>query len=167
MSILFNAGEIFDIAIQIERNGAAFYRAAAEVVSEPTARAELLELAKMEDGHEVIFGTLKKQITEAPEPPEWSEDEKEAALYLESFASGNVFDMTIPVSLQLSEKTALREILESALQRERDSIAFFAGIQTLVPVAQGAEKISTIILQEMGHVTLIGKRLAELNNASR
>jgi hypothetical protein len=29
MGILFTAGEVFDIAIQIERNGASFYRKAA------------------------------------------------------------------------------------------------------------------------------------------
>ena len=165
MSILFNAGEIFDIAIQIERNGSAFYRAAAEAVADATARAELLELAKMEDGHEVVCKVLKDQMIAAAEPPEWTEDEQEAARYLENFTSGKVFDMTIPTSLQISEKTALREILESALQRERDSIAFFAGMQTLVPAAQGAAKISAILLQEMGHVTLIGKRLAELDAA--
>ena len=165
MSILFNAGEIFDIAIQIERNGAAFYHAAANVVADSKARAELLDLAKMEEGHEVVFSTLKSELIDSAEPPEWYDGEDEAALYLENFTEGKVFDMTLPVSFQITKETKLHTLLEFALQRERDSIAFFAGMQTLVPLAQGADKISAIIRQEMGHVTLISNRLAELGPA--
>ena len=165
MSILFSAGEIFDIAIQIERNGAAFYHAAAEAVSDPKACAELLDLAKMEEGHEVVFGELKNQLIDSAEPPEWYDSEDEAALYLENFTSGRVFDMTLPATIQITQETTLHTLLEFALQRERDSIAFFTGMQTLVPPAQGADKITAIIRQEMGHVTLIGRRLAELGPA--
>ena len=48
MSDLFNAEEVLEIACQIERNGAGYYRQAAERVSDPAARQMLLDLAAME-----------------------------------------------------------------------------------------------------------------------
>jgi len=51
----FNADEIFEMAEQIERNGAKFYRRAAEQVTSPDGSELLLNLAVMEDVHEKTF----------------------------------------------------------------------------------------------------------------
>lgn len=64
MSITFNADEIFEMAEQIERNGAKFYRAAAEKFS--AVRQVLLDLAAMEDEHQSTFAAMRAQLT-APE----------------------------------------------------------------------------------------------------
>ena len=53
MSITFNADEIFEMAEQIERNGAKFYREAAENASDADVKEMLLSMAAMEDGHVV------------------------------------------------------------------------------------------------------------------
>lgn len=49
MVLDFNADEIFQIAEQIERNGARFYRSAALLGFDKGTKQKLLELAKMED----------------------------------------------------------------------------------------------------------------------
>jgi len=48
----FNADEIFEMAEQIERNGASFYRKSAESIDDPAEKKLLLDLAAMEDEHE-------------------------------------------------------------------------------------------------------------------
>jgi rubrerythrin len=49
MAIVFNADEIFEMAIRIENNGAAFYRKAAGLQSDTKNHKFLESLAKMED----------------------------------------------------------------------------------------------------------------------
>lgn len=160
MSILFNAGDVFDIAIQIERNGAAFYRKAAELAADAGSRTELQELAAMEDGHEIVFSELRRQLVEAEDPGDWFEQGGDEAQYLENFAAGRVFDMTRDATAWLMPSTPLKDVLRFALERERDSIVFFVGIREVVPESLGASQIDAIIKQEMGHVALISKRLA-------
>ena len=64
MGISFNADEIFEMAIYVERNGAKFYRKAAEQTESPDVKKMLLELAAMEDGHEIIFAEMRKDLNE-------------------------------------------------------------------------------------------------------
>jgi len=59
MSIDFNADEVFEIAEQIERNGAKFYRTVAENVTDADKRKILINLAEMEDEHEQTFKTMR------------------------------------------------------------------------------------------------------------
>ena len=62
MSITFNFDEVFEIAEQIERDGARFYRSAADKFSDSTARDKLLELAAMEDKHEKTFAAIRSEL---------------------------------------------------------------------------------------------------------
>ena len=156
MSILFTPSEVFEIAIEIERNGASFYRKAASSTSDSQARSELLELAAMEDGHEVTFTELKRDLVGDGGNIEWFDSASEAAMYLQNFASGQVFDMTQDPLTAASRP--LPEILRFALERERDSVVFFVGMQELMPAGPGRTKVEAIIKQEMGHISLLGKR---------
>ena len=68
MGMPFNADEVFEMAEQIERNGARFYRTAAEKF--PEVNPLLLELAAMEDKHEKTFAAMRSELsgTEAESP---------------------------------------------------------------------------------------------------
>lgn len=59
----FNADDIFEIAGQMERNGARFYRTAATAVNDNKARDFLLSLATMEEEHEKTFAQMRSQLT--------------------------------------------------------------------------------------------------------
>ena len=61
MSYDFNADNVFEMAEQIERNGALFYRQAANDVADPDAKQFLLDLAAMEDDHEKTFAVMRKK----------------------------------------------------------------------------------------------------------
>ncbi len=162
MSILFTPGEIFDIAIEIERNGAAFYRKAAANTSDAAVRRELIELAAMEDGHEVTFAELKRDLVGNDSKTEWFDAESEAAMYLESFAAGQVFDITKDPNEFAGTRPSLDAVLRFALDRERDSVVFFLGVKDLAPTGDGRLKIESIISQEMAHISMLNRRLTQL-----
>jgi rubrerythrin len=59
----FNADDIFEIAEQLEQNGARFYRTAAQAMNDEKARDLLLKLAAMEDDHKALFTQMRSQLT--------------------------------------------------------------------------------------------------------
>jgi len=93
-SLFLNAGDIFEIAAQIERNGARFYREAAATVSDPESASELKKLAAMEDDHELMFLEMKKDLIADDGDVEWFLEDDDSVLYLQSFAKGQIFDLT-------------------------------------------------------------------------
>jgi len=161
MGITFNADEIFEIAEQIERNGAKFYRQAAGHVSEGGSRDLLLRLAEWEDGHETFFHTLREDLSKAEATPTVYDPEGEAAAYLQAYADGHVFDLkTAPADLLTGTET-LAEILQTAIGLERDSIAFYLGIRDWVPANLGKDRVEEIIREEMSHVVYLNGELAQ------
>ena len=161
MGITFNADEVFEIAEQIERNGAAFYRKAAEAVSEEN-RSFLLDLAGMEDDHEKTFSEMRKALSGRERGSTVFDPDNEVALYLQAFAGGHVFDTKSDPSDFLSGGKTIREILNKAIALEKDSIVFYLGIKEMVPKRLGAERVEEIIKQEMGHIALLSKKSASV-----
>lgn len=156
MAYVFNMHEIFEIAEQIERNGAAFYRKAAEGIFDSQSRELLLELAQMEDQHEKTFASLKTQLSEDEKKSTVFDPEGEAVLYLRALADTRVFFE------KKIDTGSMKEILKEALLAEKDSIVFYLGMKELVPEEFGKVKIDSIIKEEMGHIKLLGKKLVEL-----
>ncbi|MCG2755850.1 MAG: hypothetical protein L6247_09860 [Desulfobacteraceae bacterium] len=91
MTYDFNADEIFEMAEQIERNGASFYRRSAESITEPSEKKLLLDLAAMEDEHEKTFADLRAGLSEKEKFTTLFDPEGETALYLSALAETRVF----------------------------------------------------------------------------
>ncbi|HNT34582.1 MAG TPA: ferritin family protein [bacterium] len=162
MAIQFNADEIFEIAEQIERNGAKFYRRAAKGFDSSETLQLLGDLAIMEDQHEQTFSMMRKQLGSGDRSEMTFDPYGEAALYLKAMADGYVFNVREDPSNRLTGEETLQNILTTAIGLEKDSIVFYLGIKELVPAGLGRDKIDGIIKQEMGHVTILTKHLAAL-----
>ena len=156
MAYVFNMNEILEMAEQIERNGAAFYRKAAEGISDSKNKELLLELARMEDQHEKIFASLRAQLSGDEKTSTLFDPEGEAVLYLRALADTRVFFE------KKIDTASMEEILKEALVAEKDSIVFYLGMKELVPEKSGKTKVDSIIKEEMGHIKLLGKKLVEL-----
>lgn len=155
MSFVFNADEVFEMALQIERNGENFYRDSARKVKDSEARDLLARLADMEIEHQKIFRGVKSALTAADKKAMTYDPNNEAGLYLASLANTKVFfEKDIDTS-------KIEGIYKSALAAEKDSIAFYLGMKDLVP-SSGREKIEDIIKEEMRHIRILGERLAAL-----
>src|SRR3989339_1526890 len=152
----FNADDIFEMAVKIEQNGAVFYREAAGQVEEKKNKDFLLELARMEDEHGVIFSNLKKELTAQEKMVTTFDPEDENILYLNAFADSKVFFK------KEKPDSNLKNILNCAIGTEKDSIAFYLGVKELVPEKYGRSKIDAVIKEEMGHIRLLAGKLNEI-----
>lgn len=149
----FNANDIFEIAIEIEKNGSAFYRAAAEKMKDQDHKAFLLELAAMEDDHEKTFSKLQKELEGSATVSTVFDPNDENILYLKALADMRVF----------AEKETpgddFKQIMVSAIQTEKDSIAFYLGMKAIVPEKLGRARLDDIIKEEMGHIRILTQKM--------
>lgn len=160
MKIYFNADEIFEMAEEIERQGARFYEKAATLFSEPEIKQMLLSLSGMEVGHEKLFSSMRSQILS--DAYKGYDPDEMAAAYIKTFTDGKVFNLKKNMCDELSAATTLRDVLTMAVQAERNSILFYTGIKQIVPQALGQETIEKIIIEEMKHVVSLSDKLASL-----
>jgi rubrerythrin len=166
MEVEFNADEVFEIAVQIERNGARFYRGAAEMAGGEEDRELLLSLAAMEDSHVKIFESLRKELSGSEGTLADFDPHGEAATYLQSMAEGQVFDFRADPVEYLGMDRSMEDILRKALELEKDSIVYYVGMMEMVPEALGRNKIEHIIREEMKHIVSIKVELEMRLNPS-
>lgn len=161
---MYNLDEVFEIAEQIERNGARFYRKAAEFFQGTNEGNMLSELAAWEDEHEITFQNLRKELVTETTGAESFDPDGEVVAYLQAIADGEVFNIREDPSDTLTGNEKITEIIHIALGRERDSIAYFLGVKKLMSQGAGEEHVEKIIQEEMGHIRILNDRLAELKN---
>ncbi|UCH20109.1 MAG: ferritin family protein [Deltaproteobacteria bacterium] len=155
----FSADDVFEMAQQMERNGEAFYRKAADSVSDQDNKDLLNRLADMEVNHEKIFRDLRSELSEREKETTVFDPQGEAALYLRALADTRVFfEKEMDVS-------SLDMIFKAALEAEKDSIVFYLGMKDSVPENLGRGKIEAIIKEEMGHVRLLSNELVKTKRA--
>jgi rubrerythrin len=156
----FNADDVFDIALRIERNGAAFYRRAATIVQDARSRDLMLELAAREEGHERVFSALRSRLSGPEVEPTVFDPDGESALYLWSLADSEVFGLgrESPLTMLQGDETRAH-ILREAIEREKDSIVFYVGMRELVPERLGRGTIDSILTEEMRHIRILSTEL--------
>jgi rubrerythrin len=166
MVLDFNADEIFEMAEQIERNGAQFYRNMAQKTKYPSASKFLLDFAAMEEQHEKIFASMRSELSAREKEPIVFDPEGVGTEYLRALADMRVFDknadkeFVLPEGLTEKEKT--EKILWAAMGIEKESIVFYVGMKEYVPENLGKGKIDGIIKEEMKHIRALGNRLSSL-----
>ena len=160
MSITFNADEVFEMAEQIERNGAKFYRAAAEKF--PSVKQMLLDLASMEDEHEKTFKDMRAQLSGREQETMAFDPDEEARMYLQVVADGHVFNAKDDPAEQLKGKDKPEDVLRTAINMEKESIAFYAGLKECIPPRAGRDKVEGIIREEFGHIATLSEKLSAL-----
>ncbi|MBT8338979.1 MAG: ferritin family protein [Desulfatitalea sp.] len=152
----FNADDMFEIAEQLERNGAAFYRKAAGAVDAGQGRDLLLKLAAMEDDHEKAFAQMRTQLTSGEKQATVFDPAGEAATYLKALADTRVF-----FEKQI-DTSSMQAILKDAITAEKDSIVFYLGMRQAVPENLGRDRLDDVIQEEMGHIRLLSMELTAL-----
>ena len=151
----FNINDIFEIAVKIEVNGAAFYRDAATKINDENHKKFLLDLAAMEDDHVVTFLNMQNKLKEQNTLATDFDPDDENLSYLKALADSRVFFK------KDQPDDTFQSILKTAIQTEKDSIAFYLGMKELVPAKLGQAKIDDIIKEEMSHIKIIAEKLIE------
>lgn len=159
MVVNLNASEIFEIAEKIERNGAKFYRGAAELFDDSRIRNMFLQLADWETTHEQVFADMRNELTaQGPEPGTF-ETESDVIFDAQSMAGLAVFGNSLGPSAELTGKESLTDILKGAVEKEKDSIIFYSGLKAFVPSETAKDKIADIIKEEMHHIRILKESL--------
>jgi rubrerythrin len=142
----FSAGEVLQMAEQIEQNAATFYRDAVRGMLTEDARSLLLRLAAMEDDHARTFAAMRATLSETEKH---ARPNDEAVAYLRALAdTRGLFARSVDTS-------SMEEVLKAAILAEKDSIAFYTGLREIVPESLGKGRIDDVIRQEMTHIRLL------------
>lgn len=154
----FTADDVFEMAEQLERNGAKFYEAAAQNTDNPEYKKLLVELAEMEVEHEKTFSNLRSELSGNEKTSTVFDPQDESALYLKALADTKIFfEKEIDFS-------SMKSVLKAAIIAEKDSIVFYLGMKEMVPDKYGKDKLDKIIKEEMGHIKILSKELVALRN---
>jgi rubrerythrin len=163
MAFDFNVDEIFEMAEQIERNGARFYREIAERSSKGDVRNLFLKFSEMEAEHEKTFISMKAELSDKDKESTIFDPEGESAQYLRALADLRVFDGNagegFVFSEDLTEEEQMKRVLRAAIDLEKESIVFYQGMKEFVPEGRGKIKIDDIIKEEMNHIRILTKKL--------
>ena len=157
MSILFSGSELVDIAIGIEKSGAAFYDSLAKSASNTEARDIYEYLAGEERKHIGIFQGMLGALADHRSPEKYTE---EYDRYLKSLVDSAVFSDAEAAREMAQKVTSDFEAIQIALGAEKDSIVFYFEMRELVRSAD-RETVTRIIEEERSHL----KRLSTLKSA--
>lgn len=164
MPPVFNADEILKIAENIEKNGTAYYKKAAELSEDPEAVKVFKRLAAMESEHAVTFGkmiaSLEKGSGADYAPVDTTGDED---AYLKSIASTYLFDNSGNPLEDLNETPDPANIIRFAIRKEQESISFYLLMKESVPPALGQEWIDAIVCEETSHISWLLNMMNKFN----
>jgi len=162
MPITFNAHEIFEIAEQIERNGVKFYRKAADSASDKEIKQMLLEMADMEARHLITFEHMRRHLTGREKAGTVFDPDNEASLYLQTMVEAHGSEGRKTPTEELTGAESIEEILNIALNAEKDSVIYYFGLRSFVPPKAGRKRVEEIIAEEIEHITTLNQKLASL-----
>jgi len=160
MTRTFNAFEAFEIAEQIERNGARFYRKAAEMFDDARVSETLLKLAEWEKVHEEVFADMRKQLSEQGRELR-TFDPQDAPLDAKAMAGLAAFGLTPDPSHELHGAESRQDVLKIAVQKEKDSIVYYTGLKDFVPPDAGRDRIDDVIKEELRHIGILNQALEQ------
>jgi rubrerythrin len=152
-----SAHSVLALAVQLEEQGAAYYRRAAELPLEPATCELLRSLADMEDDHRGRFEAMRSALSPTVAPAAASAESTE---FLRTFSAAIPFEQNPAAAL--GPETSPDLILRQAISAERDSIALYVALKELIPDPSGQDEVMKIIREEMGHATLLTEQLVGL-----
>ena len=162
MDTIFGIDKIFEMAKNIEIDGAQFYRQAAEKISNDDTKQVLLDLAAMEDGHLKIFEQMRKEFSEQNKNKNLFATDNQVALYLTNMADNRGGEHIKSPLERISGNETIKEILEIAIDGEKASMLFYTGLKELVPNSANKDQIEGIIKEEFSHLVALNLNLTVL-----
>lgn len=156
---LFKASEMLGVAVEIERNGEAFYTAMAERLKNEKVKELFRFLADEERQHIRDFQKMMESVGEYRPVGESYPGEYEA--YVKALADSRIFTKKMdPEELAEAVKT-VRQALDMAMGAEKESILFYTEMKRFVPGSEH-EVMDGIIEQERNHLMKLADLKASL-----
>lgn len=162
MGITYNAQEVYEIGIEIEKNGRRFYLSAAEKAEEEELKKFFTGLADWEQHHIELFEQLKSHLAQSDDRYDPDED---AHKYMKATADSHVFLAGADVDKLMEGCNNAEDALALALRFEKDSVVLYSSMKGLVREDLGRESIDKLINEEIIHVSYITAKLETLRGS--
>ncbi len=164
MTISFATEHILEIAIEAERQGAAFYEQLATIASSERVRAECQRLVGMEREHEKTFRRLlgQQDVQRALSSLQAGQLSDQYQQYLLALVDSNMLPDEEIARKLAEDATSEVEAINIALQMEKNTILFYQELQNLL--GQEAGVLQTILDEERSHVYELNELKAYLQN---
>lgn len=165
MEQILTADEVFGIGVEIEKNGYAFYSAAAADAAGEQIKKLLVDLASWETKHIETFTSLRKHLPPEALNENLYDPSDEITQYLKAAADSHVFVKGSNMEkLAATCKTPL-DILNIAMNFEKDSVVFYSLVREAVGAESGRAEIEQLIHEELTHIGYITRELQKVKAA--
>lgn len=147
----YSLNEIVELAVQIERNGYAFYDESLRRKDLDQRAVELLtELRNQESNHEKIFLHLRddKDLMMLGLSQDW----EEVGNYMKAVVGSRLFNSPDAAIKLAGDAKNFLEILKYAISFEKDTLLFFYSIYDNISDEKSQKVIRKIINEEISHV---------------
>ena len=148
MGIFFSGRELLNMAVGIERNGAAFYYSLANSAKDLSVQGAYKDLSDRETEHIETFRNLLKSIGDY-EPPEVQTEEYRD--YLQALVDSLVFTDDAVVQEMAEKVDSDAEAIEIGLGAEKDSILFYSEVRCFVRTSD-RDVVDRVIEEEKSHL---------------
>ena len=154
--IFFSKNEIIEMAVEIEKNGFAFYDRALQRSDLNNDAKKLLQTLRDEEKvHEQTFLNLREKIDNFDLNSDINWDESRS--YIQSMVDTHLFNQP-EKSIQLATKARdMKDLVSNAIQFEKDTLLFFYFIKKFVAKEKSKKAIENIIDEEVSHVVKLKK----------
>jgi rubrerythrin/rubredoxin len=151
---MFTAHDALEMAMTIEKNGRAFYTAAAAKMAQPGLKRLFEELAIQEERHYAAYQSLAARPSSSVDTP--IEEYDEYQVYLQGAMDSAMITEPDKALAIVERATDPQTILQAALGFEKDSLLFFYDLRDMVDEAD-RETVQAIIQEEKAHVRRLSK----------
>jgi rubrerythrin len=156
MAVL-TAAEALKWALEIEKNGEAFYNEVAAKSADPEVKTLFEDLAAQERGHYQVFQKMLEEVK--PEPDLSNVEYDEYQTYLQVALDRALFagpDKGLTLAKQAQD---LATALRAAVGFEKDTLLFFYDLREMMVSEAERRAVSDIILEEKAHLRRLAKML--------
>jgi len=150
----YSLNEVVEMAVQIERNGYAFYHAAGKRNDLGTKALELLAiLSEQELNHEKIFLNLRddEDMTQLEGSTDW----ELVGQYLKTIVDSRIFNSPDAAIRLATEAAGVNQIVDYAIAFEKDTLLYFHSISDAIQNQKGKDTVRKIINEEIKHVMFL------------
>jgi rubrerythrin len=162
MDLVYNAYEIYQMGIEIEKNGKRFYATCAQSAENPLVRKLCQELSQWETQHVAIFQKLQNDLPASACKEITFDPDNELGMYLKAAADSHIFAVNADIDALTSKLKTASDILGMALTFEKDSVVLYVSMQRLVPESLGKKNLEKIIDEELKHISIITRQMASI-----
>lgn len=148
-------GALFDnFAIQREQESFELYRTLAEQVQPQELKDVFLMLMAEEGQHRLYYTNMLNSLSQQADPSFQRDEEYDA--YMRVLLDSGKTSKTQPVDMENLQAT-----IEFAIDREKDAVLFYTGLEQCVP-GKDRELVKSIVREEARHIVKLTHIKAEL-----